>query len=55
MLAGQVLDAHLFAQAGALAVQGAQPLRDNGFKVPLAQRAVARALTVASDPTGGVA
>ena len=55
MLAGQVLDAQLFAQAGALAVQGAQPLRDNGFKVPLTQRAVARALTVASDPTGGVA
>ena len=55
MLAGQAIDPQLFAQAGALAVQGAQPLRDNGFKVPLAQRAVARALAVAANPTGGVA
>ncbi|MET3446259.1 xanthine dehydrogenase family protein subunit M [Ralstonia sp. 1138] len=61
MLAGQAVDAQLFAQAGALAVQGAQPLRDNGFKVPLAQRAVARALAIAGNlanpakPTGGVA
>ncbi|MBP0533098.1 xanthine dehydrogenase family protein subunit M, partial [Mycobacterium tuberculosis] len=37
MLVGQAVDAQLFAPAGALAVQGARPLRDNGFKVPLAQ------------------
>jgi xanthine dehydrogenase YagS FAD-binding subunit len=33
------------AAAGAAAVEGAQPLHDNAFKVQLAERAVVRALT----------
>ncbi len=35
----------VFAQAASLAVQGARPQRQNGFKVALAQRAMVRALT----------
>jgi xanthine dehydrogenase YagS FAD-binding subunit len=38
-----LLDEHI-AAAGAVAIQAAQPRRDNAFKVPLAERAVVRAL-----------
>ena len=44
-LVGQAADAESIAAAGAAAVQGAQPRRDNAFKVTLAERAVVRALT----------
>jgi xanthine dehydrogenase YagS FAD-binding subunit len=44
-LVGQPLTDHTIAAAGAAAVLGAQPRRDNAFKVPLAERAVVRALT----------
>jgi len=40
--------AEAFRAAGAASVAGAHPYRDNAFKVELAQRAVARALEVAS-------
>jgi len=40
--------AETFRAAGAASVAGAHPYRDNAFKVELAQRAVARALEVAS-------
>jgi xanthine dehydrogenase YagS FAD-binding subunit len=43
-LHGRPAGAPAFAQAAALATQGAQPASRNGFKVRLAQRAVARAL-----------
>jgi xanthine dehydrogenase YagS FAD-binding subunit len=39
------LSAGTIAAAGAAAIRGAQPRRDTGFKVPLAERAVVRALT----------
>jgi len=45
------LDAAAMAAAGRAAVEGAQPYRDNAFKVELAQRAVVRAATIA----GGLA
>jgi xanthine dehydrogenase YagS FAD-binding subunit len=44
-LIGQPLTEASIAAAGAAAVQGAQPHRDTAFKVPLAERAVVRALT----------
>ncbi|MDQ0463519.1 xanthine dehydrogenase YagS FAD-binding subunit [Caulobacter ginsengisoli] len=40
-----------FAEAGALAIEGAQPLADNGFKIELLRRAVVRAL----ETVGGAA
>ncbi len=43
-LRGKQRGEDVFAQAAAIAVQGAQPRRDNGFKVVLAQRAMVRAL-----------
>jgi xanthine dehydrogenase YagS FAD-binding subunit len=52
-LAGRPLDADALAAAGAAAVEGARPLRDNRFKVTLAARAVARALELAAhEPFG---
>ena len=39
------LTAETIAGAGAAAIREAEPLRDNAFKVPLAERAVVRALT----------
>jgi xanthine dehydrogenase YagS FAD-binding subunit len=39
------LSAGTIAAAGAAAIRGAHPRRDNAFKVPLAERAVVRALT----------
>lgn len=44
-LLGDRLDAAAIAAAGAVAVRGARPLRDNAFKVRLAERAVVRALS----------
>ena len=46
-LVGRRLDRAAIDAAAALSVVGAQPVRDNAFKVPLAQRAVARALQTA--------
>jgi xanthine dehydrogenase YagS FAD-binding subunit len=50
-LIGRPLDVKTLAAAGRAAVEGAQPYRDNAFKVELAQRAVVRAATIA----GGLA
>lgn len=50
-LAGKPLDPATLQAAAALAVQGAQPQRDNAFKVTLAQRAIVRAVQQA----GGLA
>ncbi|WP_288377501.1 xanthine dehydrogenase family protein subunit M [uncultured Pseudomonas sp.] len=44
MLVGQVPSEALFTRAAQTLLQGAQPLRHNGFKVTLAQRAIVRAL-----------
>jgi xanthine dehydrogenase YagS FAD-binding subunit len=44
-LLGKPLSPVTIAAAGAAAVRGAQPLRDNAFKVTMAERAVRRALT----------
>jgi xanthine dehydrogenase YagS FAD-binding subunit len=46
-LEGRRLDDATLAAAGHAATQGAHPYRDNGFKVVLAQRAVARAVRIA--------
>ncbi len=51
LLTGQKAGPQVFEQAGQEAVAGAKPYRENGFKVELARRAVARALREA----GGVA
>ena len=45
VLVGDRLDAAAIAAAGGVAVRGARPLRDNAFKVRLAERAVVRALS----------
>jgi xanthine dehydrogenase YagS FAD-binding subunit len=45
VLVGDRLDAAAIAAAGAVAVRGARPGRDNAFKVRLAERAVVRALS----------
>jgi xanthine dehydrogenase YagS FAD-binding subunit len=50
-LAGAVLTREAIADAARISVAGARPVRDNAFKVALAQRSVARALEVA----GGLA
>src|SRR6185312_5939315 len=47
-LVDRVLDDKALAAAATAATEGAQPYRDNAFKVTLAQRAVARALREAS-------
>jgi xanthine dehydrogenase YagS FAD-binding subunit len=47
-LIGRRLDASAIDDAARAAVDGAQPVRDNAFKVPLAQRAVARAIRTAA-------
>jgi len=41
---GQAMSCALFAQAADALLQGATPLSHNGFKIPLAQRAIVRAL-----------
>lgn len=45
VLVGDRLDAAAITAAGAVAVRDARPLRDNAFKVRLAERAVVRALS----------
>jgi len=45
VLVGQAPSDELFAQAGETAVQGAKPRSENGFKIVLASRTVARALS----------
>jgi xanthine dehydrogenase YagS FAD-binding subunit len=52
-LTGKAATAETFQQAAELALKGAKPLSDNGFKVELAKRAIRRALTV-SAKGGGV-
>ena len=47
-LLGQAPSEALFTQAAHLLLQGARPLNHNGFKVPLAQRAIVRALSEAA-------
>ena len=46
---GKQADAAVFQQAAELALRGAKPLSENGYKVKLAQRAVARALRRAAN------
>jgi xanthine dehydrogenase YagS FAD-binding subunit len=48
MLEGRAADEKNFHAAAEAALKGAKPLRDNGFKVELAKRALVRALTVAT-------
>jgi xanthine dehydrogenase YagS FAD-binding subunit len=43
-LVGKTADAEVFAEAAKLALQGAQPLEKNAYKVPLSQTLVRRAL-----------
>lgn len=51
-LAGKAADPKVFAEAARIAMEGAQPLAKNGYKIPLAQtivrRALARAVTLSS-------
>jgi xanthine dehydrogenase YagS FAD-binding subunit len=51
-LAGRRSDRPAFAEAARLCMDGAQPVQDNAFKVPLAERAVARALETAAAVPG---
>ncbi len=44
-LAGKPLDEKTIARAAVLATDGAKPLSKNGYKVPLTQTLVRRALT----------
>jgi len=44
-LVGSPLDEAMVREAGELAVRGAEPLEDNGYKVPLTRALVTRALT----------
>jgi xanthine dehydrogenase YagS FAD-binding subunit len=55
LLAGQPLDDARSLQAARLLLEGAQPYRDNGFKVRMAERAVVRALREARENRGGPA
>ncbi|MCC8394803.1 xanthine dehydrogenase family protein subunit M [Paraburkholderia sp. MMS20-SJTR3] len=55
MLAGQPLTDATLKNAAAAALSGAQPRRENGFKVQLAQRAIVRAVKLAAGQSGGVA
>jgi xanthine dehydrogenase YagS FAD-binding subunit len=53
LLRGQAVTPELLMRAGEAAVRGAQPQKDNAFKVELAQRAVVRALQTVIRKTGG--
>lgn len=44
-LKGKTLSAEVLAEAGKLALDGAEPLEKNGYKIPLTQTLVRRALT----------
>jgi xanthine dehydrogenase YagS FAD-binding subunit len=52
LLAGQPLDDARSLQAARLLLDGAQPYRDNGFKIGMAERAVVRALREARENRG---
>ena len=43
-LRGKKLDENLARQAGAIALEGAKPLKDNGYKVKMAQDLIQRGL-----------
>lgn len=49
LLAGQPLDDNRSRQAAALMLEGAQPFKDNRFKIELAQRAIVRTLRMAGE------
>lgn len=51
LLAGQAPDATVYREAARAALAGAKPSGDNAFKIELAQRIVARALTLAAAGT----
>jgi xanthine dehydrogenase YagS FAD-binding subunit len=51
-LAGKHLDAATLAEAGRIALRGASPLSKNGYKVPLTQALVRRALAKAAAAAG---
>ncbi len=51
-LEGQPATAENFRKAADAAMAGAKPLRDNGFKIELAKRAIVRALTVVTQAGG---
>jgi xanthine dehydrogenase YagS FAD-binding subunit len=53
-LQGKAANTATFEQAGELALETAQPLTDNAFKVELAKRSIKRALTIAAQG-GGIA
>ncbi|NML30255.1 FAD binding domain-containing protein [Paraburkholderia antibiotica] len=55
LLSGQPLTQATLRSAAAAALSGAQPRRDNAFKVQLAQRAIVRAVNQAAGNAGGVA
>ncbi len=50
-LAGARPDAAMFSEAAGLALEGARPSGDNGFKIELARRVIVRALTLAAAGT----
>jgi xanthine dehydrogenase YagS FAD-binding subunit len=54
LLRGQAMTPELLVRAGEAAVRGAQPHKDNAFKVELAQRAVVRALQTVIRTSGAV-
>jgi xanthine dehydrogenase YagS FAD-binding subunit len=49
-ITGKSRDAATADMAGAMAVQGAQPLRYNGYKVPLMRNLVKRAIRGVEEP-----
>jgi len=53
-LIGKSADVATFTQAANIALEAAQPLADNGYKVELTKRAIRRALTVSAQG-GGIA
>jgi xanthine dehydrogenase YagS FAD-binding subunit len=55
MLTGQPLTDATLREAAAAALRDARPLRDNRFKVQLAQRSIVRAVNQAAGRTGGIA
>ncbi|MDJ0674884.1 MAG: xanthine dehydrogenase family protein subunit M [Calothrix sp. MO_167.B42] len=51
-LIGKSANTETFTEAAEIALQGANPLTDNGYKVELAKRAIRRALTVSAQGGG---
>ena len=48
VLAGTIVDSTVAARAAEFALQGAKPLADNAYKVPIAKALVRRAVVQAS-------